>query len=176
MKLKNGKMLQIRQAIKEDAEEIIEYLNLIGGESDHLLFGSNEFHMSVEEEEEFITKLANVDTSALFVGRIDDEVVCIGSVLSRQQKRIAHQAELAICVRKKYWGLGIGKHLMQCMIEFSKKNGQTEILHLGVKEDNVAAITLYKKMGFVEIGRYKNFFKIQGKYWDEILMNLYLKS
>ncbi len=36
------------------------------------------------------------------------------------------------------------------------------------------AIKLYEKLGFEKIGLYKNFFKIDGNYYDEILMNLYL--
>lgn len=174
MKLKNGMPLQISKAQKDDAKEIIEYLNIVGGESDNLLFGANDFHMTIEAEENFISGLGATNTSALFIGRIDDEIVCCGSVLAPQRTRIAHLADLAISVKKNYWKLGIGTCLMQTMIEFAKANGQTEILHLGVKEDNIAAINLYKKMGFVEIGRYTHFFKIQGQYWDEILMNLYL--
>ena len=63
---------------------------------------------------------------------------------------------------------------MKELIEFAKMNGRTEIIHLGVKADNVNAIKLYKNMGFEEIGVYKKFFKINGLYYDEILMNLYL--
>ena len=49
-----------------------------------------------------------------------------------------------------------------------------QVIHLGVKADNENAIKLYKKLGFEKIGVYKNFFKINGIYYDEILMNLYL--
>lgn len=174
MKLKNDMILHINKADKTDAHQIIEYLNLVGGESDNLLFGANDFHMSVEVEQNFIENLADSKVSALFVGKIADEIVCVGSIMAPPRKRIAHQADLAISVKKKYWGLGIGTHLIQTVITFAQENGQTEILHLGVKNDNVTAINLYKKMGFNEIGRYKNFFKIAGKYYDEILMNLYL--
>lgn len=129
--------------------------------------------MSVEAEESFIENLLDSKVSALFVGKIDDELVCVGSIMTSPKERISHQAELAVSVKKKYWGLGIATYLMQTMIAFAKNNGQTEILHLGVKEDNLKALSLYKKMGFNEIGRYKNFFKINGEYYDEILMNLY---
>jgi len=37
MQLKNGKDLLIRKARKEDAYELIVYLNIVGGESDNLL-------------------------------------------------------------------------------------------------------------------------------------------
>ena len=45
MKLKNGKFIEIRKAKKEDAAELLDYLNLVGGESDNLTFGANEFNM-----------------------------------------------------------------------------------------------------------------------------------
>lgn len=174
MQLKNDMVLQINKAIKADAAEMIEYLNIVGGESDNLLFGANGFHMSVEAEEDFIGNLLDSNVSALLVGRIENEIVCVGSIMTSPKERISHQGDLAVSVKKKYWGLGIGTHLMQTMILFAKRNGQTEILHLGVKDDNLAAVNLYKKMGFNEIGRHKNFFKIDGKYYDEILMDLYL--
>lgn len=174
MQLRNDTILQIDKAIKIDAPKIIEYLNVVGGESDNLLFGANDFHMSVKAEEKFIENLTDSKVSALYVGKIENEVVCVGSIMTPLKERISHQADLAVSVKKKYWGLGIGTHLMQTMIDFAKKNGQTEILHLGVKAENLTALSLYKKMGFHEIGRHEKFFKINGKYYDEILMDLYL--
>nr|WP_314465435.1 GNAT family N-acetyltransferase [uncultured Clostridium sp.] len=174
MQLKDNMLLNIDKAIKADAAEIVEYLNIVGGESDNLLFGANGFQMPVEAEENFIENLLDSNVSALFAGRIENEIACIGSIMTSPKERISHQADLAVSVKKKYWGLGVGTHLMQTMISFAKSNGQTEILHLGVKDDNLNAVKLYKKMGFNEIGRHKNFFKIDGKYYDEILMDLYL--
>ena len=153
---------------------MIEYLNTVGGESDNLLFGANGFHISVEAEEKLIEDLTDSKVSALLIGKIENEIVCVGSIMTSPRERICHQADLAISVKKKYWGLGIGTILMQAMIDFSKKNRKTEILHLGVKADNLTALSLYRKMGFNEIGRHKNFFKINGKYYDEILMDLHL--
>jgi RimJ/RimL family protein N-acetyltransferase len=174
MNTDNKMTLLINKAEKSDAFRIIEYLNIVGGESDNLLFGANGFHMTVEAEEAFIDNLINLETSALFVGKADNEIVCIGSVMSSLNERIAHQAELAISVKKKYWGMGMGTRLMHTMIDFSKKNGQTEILHLGVRAENTTAMKLYEKMGFVEVGKHIKFFKINGQYYDEILMDLYL--
>lgn len=174
MKLKNGLDLHIDKAKRLDAPKLIEYLNIVGGESDNLLFGENGFHMSIEAEGNFIDSLSNSKTSALFVGKIEDEIVCVGSIMAPQKIRISHQADLAISVKKKHWNIGIGSLLMKFIIDFAKENGQTEILHLGVRSDNVNALNLYKKMGFIEIGKYEKFFKINGEYFDEILMNLYL--
>lgn len=174
MELKNGMIIKIEKAVKSDAQQVLDYLNIVGGESDNLLFGADEFTMSLEAEENYINNLETSKSSALFVGKIENEIVCIGSAMTPLRERIAHQADISLTVKKKYWGLGIGTQLMQTIIDFAKQSGTIEILHLGVKCDNVAAINLYKKMGFEEIGRFSNYFKINGKYYDEILMNLYL--
>lgn len=176
MELKNKMILQIEKAVKEDAQQIIDYLNIIGGESDNLLFGANEFVMSLEAEENYIESVNQSDASALFVGKIEDEIICVGSVMASTRNRIAHHSELAISVKKKYWGMGVATHLMQTMIDYAKNSEITEIIHLGVRSDNEMAINLYKKMGFEEYGRFEKFFKINGAYYDEVLMNLNLRE
>ena len=174
MVLINGMELLISKATKDDAEAIIKYLNLVGGESDNLLFGKNGFHMDVESEEKFIENVNQSDKSALFVGKVNAEIVCVGSIQSPNRERISHQCDLAISVKRHFWNKGIGTELMKTLTNFAKQTKQIEIIHLGVRSDNINAIRLYKKMGFCEIGLYKNFFKINGEYADEILMNLYL--
>ena len=49
-----------------------------------------------------------------------------------------------------------------------------KILDLEVKEDNLSAINLYKKFNFQEIGRYPQMFNVNQKYYDALLMNLYI--
>lgn len=38
----------IREAVPDDAEEMISFLNITGGESDNLMHGSNGFNVPVE--------------------------------------------------------------------------------------------------------------------------------
>jgi RimJ/RimL family protein N-acetyltransferase len=130
--------------------------------------------MDAAAEAEFIESLARSKASTLLVGRIDGEIACVGSLFASGRERIAHQGDLALSVKKKYWHMGVGTALMHALIHFARQTGQSEILHLGVRSDNEHAIHLYKKMGFEEIGLYKKYFKIGGVYADELLMNLYL--
>ncbi len=110
----------------------------------------------------------------LFVGKIVGEIACVGSLTSPKKGRISHQSEIALSVRKKFWNMGVGTELMKTLIDFAKQSGEIEIIYLGVRADNINAIRLYKKMGFEQIGLYKNYSKINGVYADDILMNLYL--
>ena len=174
MLLKNGQEIVIRKAIKEDAGVIIDYCNVVGGESDNLLFGENELGVTLEQEEKFIEGMADSKTSGFFIGLIDGKIVSIANLSTLTRQRAAHNSEIGISVRKKYWGLGIATIMLESVIEFAKASKQIEIIGLSVRADNLAALRLYKKLGFVEIGRYPKFTKIKDKYYDNILMNLYL--
>jgi hypothetical protein len=48
VKLKNGQILTIREAEKEDAGRALDYLEEISAETDYLTFGPGEYGMSVE--------------------------------------------------------------------------------------------------------------------------------
>ena len=174
MLLKNGQEITIRKAKKEDAQAIINYCNVVGGESDNLLFGENEFGITLKQQEQFIEGMADSKTSGLFMALIDGEIAALAHFSSPTRQRAAHTSEIGISVRKKYWGLGIATAVLESVINFAKASGQIEIIGLSVRADNLAAQGLYKKKGFVEIGRYPKFTKIKDKYYDNILMNLYL--
>lgn len=44
----------VRRAVKTDAKALIDYLNIISGESDYLTFGTGQFGRSIEQEKDFI--------------------------------------------------------------------------------------------------------------------------
>lgn len=167
----------IRKATTDDAKNILEYLNLVGGESDNLLFGENAFSgMSVEKEAELIEAINNSDRSVMLIGLLEGEIMSIGSLQGFSRKRIAHRGAIAITVRKQYWHQGFGTKMMKELISFGKNTVGMTVIHLEVKADNENAIKLYEKFGFRKIGLYEKFFKIEDTYYDANLMNLYLEE
>lgn len=112
MILKNGKKAILRVPRKEDAQNMINYLNQIGGESDFLTFGENQFSMSLEAEEAWIESYRNSENSLLIVTTIDDEIVSISSISSNKKERTRHNGVLGISILKKYWGEGLGSELL----------------------------------------------------------------
>lgn len=174
VELKNGKQLILRRAIAEDAKNIIEYLNIVGGESDNLLFGAGEFRLTIEQEREYIENFNKDNNSLMLLGIIDDKIVSVAQISTSNRKRICHNSEVAISVKKEYWGIGIGSAVMDQLIKFAKDNGTIKNISLGVRASNYNAIKLYEKHGFEKIGVHKNFFNVDGNYYDEILMDLYI--
>jgi RimJ/RimL family protein N-acetyltransferase len=174
VQLKNGKMLILRKPAPEDAEKMVEYLNIVGGESDNLLFGKGEFRLTAEQEAEYIKSINNSSNTLMLLGVIDNNIVSVAQISSSNRKRIAHNAEVSISVKKEYWSNGIGSIVMNELISFAKEHSTIKNISLGVKASNVNAMKLYEKLGFVKVGMHKNFFNINGVFDDEILMDLYL--
>ena len=107
IKLKNGKTAILRSPNKEDAQAMIDYLNIIGGESDFITFGKNEFSMSVEAEQDYIERVNSMNNSKNVLIIIENEIVGIASITSVQKERMKHNGTLGISLRKKYWGIGL---------------------------------------------------------------------
>jgi RimJ/RimL family protein N-acetyltransferase len=174
VQLKNGKRLILRKPVTSDAEKMVEYLNIVGGESDNLLFGKGEFRLTVEQEMEYIKSISDSANTLMLLGIIDKNIVSVAQISSSNRKRIAHNSEISISVKKEYWRNGIGTIIMNELISFAKDHDTIRNISLGVKTNNHNAIKLYEKFGFIKVGVHKNFFNINGVFEDEILMDLYL--
>ena len=172
IQLRNGQQLLLRKPTIADAEKLIEYLNLIGGQSDNLLFGKNEIQFTVEQEAEHIKNISNDAKALMILGIIDDNIVSCASISCLSRKRIAHNSEIVISVKKEYWRNGIGNTVMEELIRVAKEQDTIKTISLGVNANNKNAITMYEKFGFEKVGLHKNYFLINGNYIDEILMDL----
>ena len=174
IKLKNGKTAILRSPIKEDAQAMIDYLNIIGGESDFITFGKNEFSMSVEAEQDYIERINSMDNSKNVLIIIEDEIVWIASITSVQKERMKHNGTLGISIRKKYWGIGLGSEIMAYLIDWAKSNKITKKINLLVREDNIRGVKLYEKFGFEKEGLLKKDICVNGVYYNTIAMGLYI--
>ena len=66
-------------------------------------------------------------------------------------------------------GKGIGRKAMEFIEQKSREAGVKRV-ELGCFEMNERAFELYKKIGFVEIGRIDNMTEYNGKWWQDIRM------
>ena len=163
----------IREVSGADAEKMLHYNNMVGGETDFLSFGADTFNISAEREARFLERFSKSEKDHMLIALVGEEIVANASIEGERAKRYSHRAELSITVLKKYWGHGIGSSLIERLIAFSKKIGYNSI-YLDVRADNERAINLYRKFEFEEIGVYKRYFNIDGKMYDAKLMVLYL--
>ena len=88
------------------------------------------------------------------------------------RKRTRHCGELGIAVVKKYWGLGLGAALMECVIAWAKSSGVVRKIALHSRVDNERALSLYERFGFVREGVVSRLFEMAGEFHDAYLLGL----
>jgi len=168
--LKNGDKYIIRTAIIEDAEKMIEYIDLIAGESNNLTFGVGEMNLTLEDEIKFIESSIKNDNQYLIVAEYKGRIIGNLNFSSGTKPRISHTGEFGLSVAKEFWGNGIGEELIKNLIQWAKEDGKITKINLQVKEENEKAKKLYEKMGFEVEGLIKRTFLIDGKYYNSYFM------
>lgn len=171
IKMKDGRTCVLRPAVPDDAAAMIKYMEVTAAETDFLLRYPDEISYTVESEGEFLRRNLDDEMSVMMAAVVDGEIAGNSSISMVSPKRKArHRCSLAIALYKKYWGLGIGKAMLDYQTEIAEKL-RFEQMDLEVVAENTRAQELYKKCGFVESGRRHNALKFaDGSYHDEVLM------
>lgn len=169
--LKDGRKCILKPTSPEYSQELIDYMKKTPEETPFLLRYPDEVNFTLEGEQEILGRLLEDPYSIMMLPVVDGKVAGNGSINGIGNKRkITHRCSLAIALYKEYWGLGIGKAMIEYMSELAKEIGW-EQLDLEVVAENAQAIALYKKCGFIETGRRHNALRFDdGTYHDEILM------
>ena len=82
-----------------------------------------------------------------------------------------HRGTLGISLRHDYRGKGIGMHMMLTLLDKAKTIVNLKRIELNVMAPNAPAIKLYESVGFKEISRTPDAFKLDnGEFVDDILM------
>lgn len=163
-----------RRAQEGDAEKIVDFYNYVGGETSYLSFEKDEYPMNVKEQEENIRSLEGKKASIMLLAMDGEEIAGIATINSSVKIKARHDGELGIVVAKKYQGQGIGTELIRQLIQWAKGNGVTTRLSLDTRADNVKAVELYMKFGFVVEGCRRNSTLLDGKYYDLYVMGMML--
>ncbi len=174
LNLKNNLQLTLRSAKPEDAEALLAYLEQVSGESENITFGPGEFAMSVEEERTFLQQSALAPTNLYLIAESAGEIAGTLSFSTGKRLRIQHAGEFGTTVLRKYWNLGIGSHMLAYLIAWAKQTGTIRKINLRVRVDNLPAIHLYEKYGFVREGRHTREFYLHGQFIDAYIMGLQL--
>ncbi len=163
-------LFEIVRAQAEDAAALLEYLKIIGGETDNLSFGSEGVPLDEEAERSYLDMQAKSHDHIQLFAKVNGEIIGTAS-LNRKPGRMYHRAEFGISLKKAWWGCGAATVLAQGVLDFAQEAG-IEQVNLEVRSDNKRAIALYEKLGFRKLCTFPGFFKINGELIDFDFMNL----
>lgn len=169
--LKDGRQCTLCCTTPDYAAEMIDYLKVTATETPFLLRNPDEVTYTVESEKEILNNMLENAGSVMMMALVDGETAGNASISAvGTRRRVRHRCSLAIALKKKFWGLGIGTAMMEYLIELAGKMGY-EQMELEVVDGNDRAKALYVKSGFVETGRNKDAMKYDdGTYRDDIIM------
>ena len=170
----NNSLFVIERARAEDAAVLLDYLKIVGGETENLSFGAEGVPLSLEAEQAYLGTQSESADNVQYLAKVDGEIIGTAS-LNRKPRRMSHRGEFGISLKKAWWGCGAASALMEAVLAFAKENG-FEQLNLEVRSDNIRAIRLYEKFGFRKLCTFPGFFKINGETIDFDLMNLELNA
>ena len=166
---RNGKEVYIRNGLASDGSAVLDNFNLTHAETDYLLSYPDENQMDAEQESRFLARKAEspneIEVIALMEGKI---VGTAGIDAVGAFYKLRHRAEFGVNILKEYWGLGIGRALMEACIQCAREAGYAQ-LELSVVAENTRAIALYQKAGFVEFGRNPRGFRSRTAGFQEIV-------
>lgn len=153
VRLTGGVELLVRNAVASDARALRDIMQRTHAETDYLLSYPDEQSVDDEQEARLLAETERSDNEVELVAVVDGKIVGSAGVTAvGSRRKVAHRARFGISVLQEYWGMGIGRVLMDACIDSARRAGYSE-LELEVVADNERAVSLYRRAGFEEYGR-----------------------
>ena len=171
--LKNGTEALIRNSDAPDGANVYEAFNLTHAESDYLLSYPDENSYDPEQEAQFLAKKAESPNEIELVAIMDGKIAGMAGIEAVGSKyKVKHRAEFGISVLKEYWGLGLGKALMQACIQCAREAGYVQ-LELNVVAENERAALEAQALRNGDTEEFFELVNASGASSAQLLQNLY---
>jgi len=178
MKTFKDKNITIRKLTKKDLgspKKFLDHINSLIAEEAKILYKNKQ---TLKDEKEWLKdKLQQIRKRKLVLLVAEYDNIIVGNAqIHLNRERRDHVGGLGIGIRQDYRGIGLGKHLIQEIIELAKRElkPKPKIIQLEVYVNNKPAIALYKKMGFKIVAKIPKQIQYKGKLIDEFIMQKYL--
>jgi len=172
---KDGRKFILRVPTMNDLSTYLDFINELVREGAEIQLNKEQTY---EQEKEYLKekleKIASGDeicVSAFFNDKLigDAEIV-------RNPGRSSSTGTLGISIIEGYRGIELGTEMMRILLEKAKEAGYRMVI-LNVYADNLRAIHLYEKFGFVKAGTIPKYAYFEGKgFVDSITMYKFLQE
>ena len=179
-KIFGEKEIRIRSFLESDLQrvkEFQEFINSLVEEDAKILLGKK---ASLDNEKDFLTgtlKRMKLKKQIFLVAEHNENI--IGTVsIKLEIERQEHIGSLGIAIKNGYRGIGLGKYLMNEIIELAQKelDPKPKIIGLEVYSNNKPAIALYKSLGFKKVAEIPHQVSYREELISLIVMLLYLNK
>ncbi|MDD6454154.1 GNAT family N-acetyltransferase [Limosilactobacillus mucosae] len=139
----------IKLATPADAQAVLKLLRQLSLESEAILVPHLD-KLTVEQEEYSLCDICESTDSLILLAQYQDQPIGIVTIMGLADQ--PQVGELGVAVLKDFWQNGIGSLLVDEATYWFENYSTLEKLVLDVFSDNVPAIRLYQKYGFIKTG------------------------
>ena len=172
--LKNGSAALLRSPKPEDAAEMVAFMQCVASETDYLYMSPEDGFLTPEQESEKLSHALADPMGLTIVCEVDGQIAGNCQITFDRRAKLRHRATVAIALRERYWGLGLGTAMMTELIAAAKSRGIHQV-ELDYIQGNDRGRALYEKLGFVPFGEHPDaVLRRDGTMCPLILMRLML--
>jgi len=160
----------VRPATLDDASAIVAIWETVVAERKYTAVDAP---FTWEEERAYLSSLSGREI--IHVAEVAGQVVGFQSLDGwvKYTHSMDHVGQMGTFILPAFRGRGIGHRLTQATLDFARRHGYEKIV-IFIRQGNAEAQAFYASLGFVPCGKLSRQVKIDGKYDDEIFMELFL--
>jgi RimJ/RimL family protein N-acetyltransferase len=176
VRLKDNTLITIRTARPEDATALLAEVRAGFAEEEFLLTTPDDFRITDEQERTWLQANLDHPGDLMIIAEYAGQIIGHLNFHSERRKRVLHHGELGMNVNKAWRDRGVGRALLQTLIDWAERHPVLEKLTLQVFATNSRGIALYTALGFKEEGRQIRDVKLgPDNYVDVLIMGKFVK-
>lgn len=164
----------LRRADPDDVPSLITFLRQAASETDFADVSLDELGVPVATAQQHIRSGQQCNNQLFLLADLGDHFAGMLTFSGGLWRRNRHAGELSMTVLKHYWGMGLGGLMVDFLFDWARSLGTVTKIHLRVRTDNLRAIALYERKGFIREGVSQSDMLVEGKYFDHIRMGVFL--
>lgn len=168
--LTGGGTLQLREASAADAAQVVEHIQQIAIETDRMLISPGEYPLTAAQQAALLETHRGTDNSLYLVAHLDRALAGVTHVSGGRYARVRHAGSFGMSVRRAHWRRGVGRAMLEVVLQWAKDHATLRKLSLQVRADNAPAIALYRAAGFQTEGTLRGELLVNGREVDLLWM------
>jgi len=169
-KLKSGSDVKLRIATVSEAQKLLDLKRSYIKNTTSIPLTLDEYPNDLEHEMKLIEKYNKSQNSLLLVAEYNDDFIGNIDLTGSERSKMSHTGMIGMGVKEEWRNQGLGKSLIEAVINWARQNAELELLWLDVYASNMLGTNLYKNTGFRVSGVIEDFFKVEDGYADKIQM------